>query len=245
MCDTEAMTMPLTDTLTRLCHEHALTAPATHLSAKARVRLAQRLESMLGVDRVDLVVLPEAEGQLYYLRRAADLAPYLREQWREKVGTELVSPSKVRVAMVLQKSALVDAMLAGIATLPLGSPAAFSLDPRDVAAAESYVRRALEALLAAGHVVMRGISQTPEMVRWCARTSAYRVVGAPERRLAKTPLDRHLGRRGEGGRAAARPRRPRRRRPRATRAGETALTAEYARCRVKTPIACVGTPVVG
>jgi len=41
---------------------------------------------------------------------------------------------------------------------------------------------------------MRGISQTPEMVRWCARTSAYRVVGAPERRLAKTPLDRHLGR---------------------------------------------------
>ena len=31
----------------------------------------------------------------------------------------------------------------------------------------------------------RGISQTPEMVRWCARTSAYRVVGAPERRLAR------------------------------------------------------------
>src|SRR5450759_1423462 len=41
-----------------------------------------------------------------------------------------------------------------------------------------------------------------EMVRSCARTSAYRVVGAPERRLAKTPLKRHLGRRGEGGRAA-------------------------------------------
>jgi len=148
MCDTAAMTEPLTDTLTKLCHEHALTAlyvfgsraaevaaraageaapaerpgsdvdigvlpsPATHLSAKARVRLAQRLESMLGVDRVDLVVLPEAEAflaadvvrgellaatdldaeaesQLYYLRRAADLAPYLREQWREKVGAEL------------------------------------------------------------------------------------------------------------------------------------------------------------
>lgn len=76
------------------------------------MRLAQQLESMLGVDRVDLVVLPEAEAflaadvvrgelltatdldaeaeaQLYYLRRAADLAPYLREQWREKVGTEL------------------------------------------------------------------------------------------------------------------------------------------------------------
>jgi len=142
------MTELLTDALTELCHEHALTAlyvfgsrapevaartagdaaPAEHpgsdvdigvlparaggLSSKARVRLAQQLESMLGVDRVDLVVLPEAEAflaadvvrgelltatdldaeaeaQLYYLRRAADLAPYLREQWREKVGTEL------------------------------------------------------------------------------------------------------------------------------------------------------------
>lgn len=83
-----------------------------HLSSKSRVRLAQQLESTLCVDLVDLVVLPEAEtflaadvvrgellaatdldaeaeAQLYYLRRAADLAPYLREQWREKVGTEL------------------------------------------------------------------------------------------------------------------------------------------------------------
>jgi len=30
----------------------------------------------------------EAEAQLYYLRRAADLAPFLREQWRETVGSE-------------------------------------------------------------------------------------------------------------------------------------------------------------
>src|SRR5450756_2642077 len=72
------------------------------------------------------------------------------------------------------------------------------------------------------------------MVRWCAGTSAYRVVGTPERRLSETPLsetplDRHLGRPGEGGRPAARPRRPRRRRPRATRAGETALSRAPAR----------------
>ena len=31
----------------------------------------------------------EAEAQLYYLRRAADLAPLLREPWRETVGSEL------------------------------------------------------------------------------------------------------------------------------------------------------------
>lgn len=142
------MSAPLTDSLTALCHEHALTAlyvfgsradeiaarvaglrelvehPGSdvdigvlpprggRLSAKARVRLAQELEAILEVDRVDLVVLPEAEAflaadvvrgellaatdldaeaeaQLYFLRRAADLAPYLREQWRDKVGTEL------------------------------------------------------------------------------------------------------------------------------------------------------------
>jgi len=71
-----------------------------------------------------------------------------------------VSPSKVRVATVLQKSAQVDAMLAGIATLPLGSPATFSRDPRDVAAAESYVRRALEVLLDLGrHILSKGLDQ--------------------------------------------------------------------------------------
>src|SRR5665647_3494871 len=50
---------------------------------------------------------------------------------------------------------------------------------------------------------MRGISQTPRMVRWCARTSAYSVVGAPQRHLGKTSLDRHLGCRGEGRRPAS------------------------------------------
>ena len=71
-----------------------------------------------------------------------------------------MSPSKVRVATVLQKSALVDAMLTGIAALPLESLAAFSGDPRDLAAAESYVRRALEALLDLGrHVLSKGLGQ--------------------------------------------------------------------------------------
>jgi hypothetical protein len=72
----------------------------------------QRLEYLLEVPRVDVVVLPEAEAflaadvvrgellaasdldaeaevQLYYACRAADLAPFLREQWRDRVGSEL------------------------------------------------------------------------------------------------------------------------------------------------------------
>lgn len=81
------------------------------LSAQDRVRIMQRLEALLRVDRVDLVILPEAtaflaadvvrgelllatdldaesEVQLYYLRRAADLAPLLREQWHELMGRQ-------------------------------------------------------------------------------------------------------------------------------------------------------------
>lgn len=79
------------------------------LAAEDRVHMVQRLETLLGVDRVDLVILPEAnaflaadvvrgelllatdldaeaELQLYHLRRAADLAPLLHAQWRETVG---------------------------------------------------------------------------------------------------------------------------------------------------------------
>ena len=82
------------------------------LSAAERVSLMQSLESLFDAPRVDLVILgeasaflaadvvrgellavtdpqAEADAQLYFLRRAADLAPLLREQWRTLVGSEL------------------------------------------------------------------------------------------------------------------------------------------------------------
>lgn len=81
------------------------------LSAQQRVQLTLKLEETLGVTRVDLVILPEAntflaadivrgellycsnsvqeaELQLYYLRRAGDLAPFLQEKWHDLVGTK-------------------------------------------------------------------------------------------------------------------------------------------------------------
>jgi predicted nucleotidyltransferase len=81
------------------------------LDAQARVRVMHRLEALLAVGRVDLVILPEADAflaadvvrgelllatdldaeadiQLYYLARAANLAPFLREQWYDMVGSE-------------------------------------------------------------------------------------------------------------------------------------------------------------
>jgi len=71
-----------------------------------------------------------------------------------------LSPSKVRVATVMRKSAIVDEMLRGLAALPLTSLEAFQGDARDVAAAESYLRRALEALLDLGrHVLAKGLGE--------------------------------------------------------------------------------------
>lgn len=70
-----------------------------------------------------------------------------------------MSLSKVRAATVVQKLALLDAMLAGVRGLPLTSAEAFASDPRDVAAADSYVRRALEALLDLGARAGQGARQ--------------------------------------------------------------------------------------
>ena len=51
-------------------------------------------------------------------------------------------------------------MLARIRALPLDDERAFRGDPRNVAAAESYLRRALEALLDLGrHVLAKGFGQ--------------------------------------------------------------------------------------
>jgi len=71
-----------------------------------------------------------------------------------------LSPSKVRLATVMRKSAILDEMLRGLATLPLGSLDAFQGDARDVAAAESFLRRALEALLDLGrHILAKGLGE--------------------------------------------------------------------------------------
>jgi uncharacterized protein YutE (UPF0331/DUF86 family) len=53
-------------------------------------------------------------------------------------------------------------MLAGIAHLPLSDRTAFEADPRNAASAESYLRRALEALLDLGrHILAKGVGQGP------------------------------------------------------------------------------------
>lgn len=73
-----------------------------------------------------------------------------------------MTPGKIRAATLLAKAAQVNGMLDGIRALPLGSLAEFQSDPRNAAAAESYLRRALEALLDLGrHMLAKAFAEGP------------------------------------------------------------------------------------
>jgi uncharacterized protein YutE (UPF0331/DUF86 family) len=73
-----------------------------------------------------------------------------------------VTPGRMRAATLLAKAAQVNAMLDGIRALPLGSLQEFQSDPRNPASAESYLRRALEALLDLGrHMLAKAFAEGP------------------------------------------------------------------------------------
>lgn len=68
-----------------------------------------------------------------------------------------MSPSRIREKVVAGRTAVVRGMLAEIETLPLATLESFLADRRMVAAGESYLRRALEALLDLGrHLLAKG-----------------------------------------------------------------------------------------
>jgi len=69
--------------------------------------------------------------------------------------------SRLRVRVVAERAAWIKQMLARLRELPLDTYTAFGADPRNVAAAESYLRRALEGLLDLGrHVLAKGFRQS-------------------------------------------------------------------------------------
>ncbi|MCJ7791266.1 MAG: DUF86 domain-containing protein [Dehalococcoidia bacterium] len=71
-----------------------------------------------------------------------------------------MSPSQLRAKIVAERMAWINKMLANLRALPLDTYATFQSDPRNVAAAESYLRRALEVLLDLGrHVLAKGFGQ--------------------------------------------------------------------------------------
>ena len=71
-----------------------------------------------------------------------------------------MSPSQLRAKIVAERMAWINRMLANLRALPLDTYATFQSDLRNLAAAESYLRRALEALLDLGrHVLAKGFGQ--------------------------------------------------------------------------------------
>ena len=73
-----------------------------------------------------------------------------------------MTPGSVNRAIVADKTALIRRLLDGVRTLPLDDLDTFTADPRMVAAGESYLRRALEALLdVARHILAKGFARGP------------------------------------------------------------------------------------
>jgi uncharacterized protein YutE (UPF0331/DUF86 family) len=71
-----------------------------------------------------------------------------------------MTPAKLRKELVAERVSWIRQMLDGIRGLPLASYAEYQADSRTPAAAESYLRRALEALLDLGrHVLAKGLGR--------------------------------------------------------------------------------------
>lgn len=185
--------------------------PGQPLSARDRATLTVELEDLLAVRRVDLVVLPEAdpflaldairgellfcadpdaqaEHELYVLRRAGDLAPFARERWEQVLKGGHMTPSPLRAKVVAEQVAWIRRVLEALQALPLGSFEEFMADRRNVAAAESHLRRALEALLDLGrHLLAKGFGRAAVEYRDVATGLAdVGVVGKDEAALLRT-----------------------------------------------------------
>jgi uncharacterized protein YutE (UPF0331/DUF86 family) len=80
-----------------------------------------------------------------------------------------MSPDRIRRKVVTERSDWVREMLDRIRALPLDSLDDFTADPRNVDAAESCLRRALEAMLDLGrHMLAKGFGDAPAEYRQVA-----------------------------------------------------------------------------
>ncbi len=71
-----------------------------------------------------------------------------------------MTPNGIKEKVVAGRVAWIAETLRGIRALPLESYERFTGDPRNVAAADSYLRRALEALMDLGrHVLAKGLGR--------------------------------------------------------------------------------------
>jgi len=84
-----------------------------------------------------------------------------------------MTPSQLRARIIAERVAWIRRMLAGLRALPLEPYETFVSDPRNTAAAESHLRRALEALLDLGrHVLAKGFARAVVEYKDVARALA-------------------------------------------------------------------------
>ena len=70
-----------------------------------------------------------------------------------------MTPTKIRAAVVAERISWVRKMIQSVEALPTDSYDEFVGDPRNVASAESYLRRGIEALLDLGrHILAKGFA---------------------------------------------------------------------------------------
>lgn len=87
-----------------------------------------------------------------------------------------MSPSRIEERVVTDRIAVIDRMLAEIRRLPADDLATFQEDPRTPAAAESFLRRGLEALMDLGrHLLAKGFGLPVE--EYAAIADRLREVG--------------------------------------------------------------------
>ena len=89
---------------------------------------------------------------------------------------------RIRQTTVAARAQVVRDMLAAMDRLPLASAAEFAADPHMVAAGESYLRRALEALIDLGrHVLAKGFARVvPDYAAVAGELAARGVLSAQD-----------------------------------------------------------------
>jgi uncharacterized protein YutE (UPF0331/DUF86 family) len=99
-----------------------------------------------------------------------------------------MSPSHLSAAVVTDRLAWIDAMLDGIRRLDLDPDEPFRAESSEAAAAESYLRRGLEALLDLGrHVLAKGFGEAaPEYKAIATGLEKRRVLDEVESTLLRT-----------------------------------------------------------
>ncbi len=96
-----------------------------------------------------------------------------------------MTPGTIRAEVVLEKAAWIRRMLSDLRRLPLATLEEFLADHRNPAAAESYLRRALEGLLDLGrHILAKGFGEgVVEYKSIAERLAANGLLAEPAGRL--------------------------------------------------------------